>query len=139
MHIWRRLRATKSPRLLFGLHKKLVLTYDSSKLTDGAGAQLQRIYGIYSISRLVGAAYLHSPLFRVDYQGLSALEANAGDPDYHHDLNTLFHIKSDVKATDAFHKISLPDISIEALHELVAMFDTNQRSEEHTSELQSLV
>jgi hypothetical protein len=34
------------------LPNKVALTYDSTKLTDGAGAQLQRIYGTYSISRL---------------------------------------------------------------------------------------
>ncbi len=126
MQVWKRFRATRSRRLLFGLHKKLVLTYDNTKLTDGAGAQLQRVYGTYSISRLLGAAYLHSPLFRVDYQGLSALQANAANPDYHHDFNKLFHIRSDVKATDDFHEIRLPDVTIDALHELVVMFDTNQ-------------
>jgi hypothetical protein len=38
------------------LHDKLVLTYDNTKLTDGAGAQLQRIYGTYAVARFLGAA-----------------------------------------------------------------------------------
>ena len=111
---------------MHGLHKKLVLTYDNIKHTDGAGAQLQRIYGIYSISRLLGASYLHTPLSRVDYQGLSALEANVANPDFHHDFNNLFQIKSDVMPTDDFHRIKLPNISMEIVRELVAIFDANQ-------------
>ena len=95
-------------------------------MTDGVGAQLQRIYGIYSISRLLGASYLHSLLGRVDYQGLSALERNVADPGFHHQFNDLFQIKSDVMVTDGFHKINLPDISIEILHQLVAMFDRHE-------------
>ena len=79
---------------------KLVLTYSNTALTDGVGAQLHRIYGIYAISRLLGVPYLHSPLARVGYQGLAALEANAADPAFHHEFNDLFHIRSDVAASD---------------------------------------
>lgn len=52
------------------MRKKLVLTYDSCEMTDGVGAQLQRIQGAFAISQPLGAAYLHSPLSRVDYPGL---------------------------------------------------------------------
>lgn len=119
MNLWNNFR-------LFGLHKKLVLAYDNNTKTDGVGAQLQRIYGIYSISRLLGASYLHSPLGCVDYQGLFALEENVADPGFHHEFNDLFQIKSDVMPTDDFHKINLPDISMEILHQLVAMFDKHE-------------
>jgi hypothetical protein len=64
-----------------GRHPHIVLTYDNAALTDGVGAQLQRMYGIYAISRLLGTSYLHSPLSRVDYQGLAALEGDGLDPD----------------------------------------------------------
>lgn len=43
---------------------------------DGAGAQLQRIYGIYAVSRFLGAYYIHTPLKKFGYQGLAALEVN---------------------------------------------------------------
>src|SRR5260370_39042817 len=111
MNSWNRFRFAISGRGLSGLHQKLVLTYDNTRRTDGIGAQLQRIYGIYSISRLVGASYLHTPLARVDYQGLSALENNVTDPAYHYEFNDLLRIKSDVMPSDDFHKISLPNIS----------------------------
>ncbi len=108
---------------LSGLDKKLVLTYDNMRFTDGVGAQLHRIYGIYSISRLLGVPYLHSPLHRVDYQGLSALERNLADPGFQHAFNDLFQIKSDVAPTDHFHKIRLIHISMSIIHQLAALFD----------------
>ena len=73
-------------------------------MTDGVGAQLHRIYGIYAISRLLGVPYLHSPLARVGYQGLSALQANLADPALIIKFNNLFHITSDVLTTDGFYR-----------------------------------
>ena len=102
---------------------KLVLTYDNTKLTDGAGAQLQRIYGIYAVARLLGASYLHTPLRRVDYQGLAALERNVTDPDFHGTLNDLFRIDSDVLPADDLHRVELGNISMEDVDRLVAEFD----------------
>src|ERR1700737_2028415 len=97
---------------LSDVDKKLILTYDNRAKTDGVGAQLQRIYGIYSISRLLGARYLHSPLGCVNYQGLAALEGNVSDPGFHHEFNDIFQIKSDDFVTDDFHTIELPNISM---------------------------
>jgi hypothetical protein len=110
-------------RRLPGLHDKVVLTYDNSHCTDGVGSQLQRIYGTYAIARFLGASYLHTPLRRVDNQGLTALERNATDPGYHRQFNDLFHIESDVLPTADFHTTRLPNISLEALDQLVTMFD----------------
>jgi len=126
MNLRNKLRFAISKAGLAGLHRKLILTYDNTKMTDGAGAQLQRIYGTYSVARLVGAAYLHAPLGRVDYQGLSALESNLTDPGFHHEFNDLCRIESDVMPADDFHKINLPDISMETLRHLVDLFDRDQ-------------
>jgi len=79
------------------------------------GAQLQRIYGTYAVSRLLGAHYLHSPLFRVDYQGLSALEENVNDPSYHHAFNELCWIDSDVPPTDIFRTMEVANLTTEVL------------------------
>jgi len=40
----------------------LTLTYDNLAKQDGIGAQLQRIFGIYSISKKFHLGYLHSPI-----------------------------------------------------------------------------
>jgi hypothetical protein len=114
------------PVALPGLEQKLVLTYDGSVLTDGAGAQLQRIYGTYALARLLGAAYLHSPLRRVDYQGLAALERNVADPAFHHALNECFQIPSDVAPSDGFHDVRLRDVSMDTVTQLAATFDRNE-------------
>lgn len=40
--------------------KRIYLTYDNSSLQDGVGAQLQRIFGIYSICKRLKLSYIHS-------------------------------------------------------------------------------
>jgi hypothetical protein len=105
------------------LSEKLVLTYDNTAFNDAAGAQLQRIYGIYSVSRLLGASYLHTPLGRIGYQGLSALEEGILDPDFNREFNELLPIESDVLPTDDFHEVKVRDLTLEAVEQLVAQFD----------------
>ena len=106
-----------------GVDQRLVLTYDNEAQTDGVGAQLQRIYGTYAISRLLGVPYLHSPLVRVDYQGLAALEENESDPGFHQEFNSLFQIESDVVLTDECFNLNLRDVSAEMFHQLLAIVD----------------
>lgn len=72
------------------------LTYSNNTHTDGSGAQLQRIYGIYAISRLMKLPYIHSPLTQIDYQGLKALEENSTNQDIVHEYNKIFNIPSDI-------------------------------------------
>jgi hypothetical protein len=102
----------------------LVLTYDNAAMTDGAGAQLQRIYGTYAIARLLGVPYLHSPLANVGYQGLSALQANAADPDFHQLFNEVFSLPSDIdpsaSAVAGMPTLRLPNISLKVAEELIA-------------------
>jgi hypothetical protein len=98
----------------------LVLTYDNTAWTDGVGAQLQRIYGIYAVSRLLGVPYLHSPLAEVGYQGLSALQANAADPDFHRAFNELLDIPSDIVPSGELPTIRLPNIGLQVANELIA-------------------
>lgn len=43
----------------------LSITYDNCALQDGAGAQLQRIIGIYAISKFFRINYIHAPLKEV--------------------------------------------------------------------------
>jgi len=113
------------PVALPDLEKKLVLTYDSGVMHDGVGAQLQRNYGTYAIARLLGVIYLHSPLSRVDYQGLTALKKNFIDPQFHSEFNDLFQFRSDLMPSDEFYELNLQDISIDTVNRLVAKFDQN--------------
>jgi hypothetical protein len=48
------------------------LAYNPNKNADGLGAQMQRILGIFGLSRALGVGYAHT--------GLSRIETNPGDP-----------------------------------------------------------
>jgi hypothetical protein len=109
-----------------GVDQRLVLTYDNQALTDGVGAQLQRIYGTYAISRLLGVPYVHSPLARVGYQGLAALEENESDPGFHHEFNSLFQIKSDLVRTDDWFNLNLNVLSPAMFHQLLAIVEGDE-------------
>ena len=78
------------------MHTSIGLTYANDKLMDGAGAQLQRIYGIYALSRFFGFAYIHTPLRHIGYEGLAALERNASSGDAASKYNQVFNISSDM-------------------------------------------
>lgn len=73
----------------------LALSYDNTAVMDGAGSQLQRIYGIYALSRFLGVSYIHSPLKEIPYQGLLSLEKNEVSPELVSRYNQLFTIPSD--------------------------------------------
>ena len=75
----------------------IAVTYANDQHTDGAGAQLLRIYGIYAISRSLKIPYIHSPLKRIGYQGLSALENNSASAEVESEYNRIFEIPSDIE------------------------------------------
>ena len=58
---------------------ELAVTYDQNG-RDGLGSQLQRIYGLYALSRALDLKYVHTPLGHVDYQGLMPLLDRAHRP-----------------------------------------------------------
>ncbi len=75
----------------------IALTYANDKNMDGAGSQLQRMYGIYALSRYLNVPYVHSPLKEIGYQGLAALEKNVSSPDLRDRYNRVFTIPSDIE------------------------------------------
>ncbi len=77
-------------------YRTVAVTYANDQHMDGAGAQLHRIYGIYAISRSLNLPYIHSPIRKIGYQGLSALEINAGSAGAESRYNRVFDIPSDM-------------------------------------------
>jgi hypothetical protein len=73
----------------------LYLTYDNTKQTDGAGAQLQRIISLYLIAKGLNLKYIHSPIYHMVYQDLQSLENNKADDKQMEDYNILFNLPSD--------------------------------------------
>jgi hypothetical protein len=74
---------------------ELAVTYDSSIDSDGVGSQLQRIYGLWALSRDLGIKYVHTPLERVGYQGLMPLLDGNLAPDFADRFNAFFTLPSD--------------------------------------------
>lgn len=108
---WRTLRSPRKRDLV-------AVTYANDKHTDGAAAQLHRIYGVYALSRLLNLQYIHSPLNQIDYQGLAALERNSGDPEIVSRYNRQFNIASDTEVPENFITCELRDVTLRRIREL---------------------
>lgn len=74
---------------------EVAVTYDQEGASDGVGAQLQRIYGIYALARALHVKYVHTPLGQVQYQGLLSLLAGRTDPEFTARYNSFFSLPSD--------------------------------------------
>lgn len=74
---------------------QLAVTYDQRGASDGVGAQVQRIYGIYALARALGIKYVHTPLERVEYQGFIPLLTGRSDPNFVERYNAFFRLPSD--------------------------------------------
>jgi hypothetical protein len=77
---------------------KLYLTYDNEAMRDGAGAQLQRIFGIYSIAKKLKISYVHSGI-------IETIEERAHNAKSEHDLQNLIE---DLNANFSFPSSQLP-------------------------------
>jgi hypothetical protein len=85
----------------------VAVTYDQNA-SDGLGSQLQRIYGLYALSRALDIKYVHTPLGQVDYQGLMPLLAGRTDPDFAARCNSLFALPSDDFDLDGCERLLVP-------------------------------
>jgi hypothetical protein len=106
-------------------HPRLAVTYANDRMQDGAGAQLQRIYGVYALSRALGVPYVHTPLAHIGYHGLLALQENAPSDGLLEEYNHVFHIPSDIAlpATVAVDEMQDADVpAIERLRDTVGDF-----------------
>ncbi|HZO47501.1 MAG TPA: hypothetical protein VFB68_16510 [Xanthobacteraceae bacterium] len=88
--------------------ENVFLTYADDIGTDGVGAQLHRIYGIYCLSRLLGTKYLHSPIGRCDYQGMDAFQNQEKDPTFVDSFNRRFTLPSDRPTMPSPSEVTLP-------------------------------
>ncbi len=85
----------------------VAVTYDQNA-RDGLGSQLQRIYGLYALSRALDIRYVHTPLGKVDYQGLMPMLAGRTDPDFVARCNSFFALPSDDFDLDGCERLLVP-------------------------------
>ncbi|MBX9743560.1 MAG: hypothetical protein K2W99_08505 [Chthoniobacterales bacterium] len=95
-----------------GRLSNLAITHANDRYLDGAGAQLQRIYSIYALSRFFDISYVHSPIQKIGYYGLAALEQNETTPQIIARYNEVFTIPSDVEvpSTAIIHHLVRMDL-----------------------------
>jgi hypothetical protein len=106
--------------------QKIYLTYNNDAHTDGAGAQLYRIFGVYCLAKKFGLGYIHSPLKRIDHQGLEALRTQQPDESLVERFNKLCDISSDIEWPPNATVIDLPD-PMHGFHETL-ITDHNEAS-----------
>jgi hypothetical protein len=93
----------------------LYLTYDNEVMTDGAGAQFQRIISIYLTAKFFNLGYIHQGLSSMEYQGAKCLENNTSDPQQIDDYNKLINFPSTHNLTQFAEIYKVFDISEEII------------------------
>lgn len=91
---------------------ELAVTYDQHGASDGVGAQVQRIYGLYALARSLGIKYVHTPLERVEYQGFIALLNRSLDPNFVERYNTFFTLPSDDFDLEGCERIKIHNLNL---------------------------
>ena len=96
---------------------EVAITYDQNA-SDGLGAQLQRIYGLYALSRALDIKHVHTPLGQVEYQGLILLLTGRLDSDFTARYNAFFSLPSD-------------DFDLDGCEHLIVYFPDKQQVEDY--------
>jgi hypothetical protein len=104
----------RSPATPFGV---VAVTYDNERDSDGVGSQLQRIYGLYALSRGLNVKYVHTPLGRIGYQGLMPWLTGQLDPDYSERFNAFFWLPSDDFDIESAQRIRVHALNREVVEE----------------------
>jgi hypothetical protein len=106
----------------------IALTYANDILCDGAGSQLHRMYGVYALSRRFQVSYYHSPLKKIGYQGIVALENNENSEVLLKRYNDLFYLASDIELPNKYTTKMLMLGDGQALAGLVAQARENKNN-----------
>lgn len=106
---------------------EIAVTYDDSQ-TDGVGAQLQRIYGLYALSRSLHIKYVHTPLARVGYQGLLPLLAQRTDSDFAVRYNEFFSLPSDDFDLECCERVRVNNLTETEIEQYRQCVSTSGRS-----------
>ena len=76
------------------MRSSLTFTYDSLRGNDGTGAQLQRIFGIYAFTKLLGVKYLHSGIENLMIHSLDPFQNEEELKKYLKKVNETFNLPS---------------------------------------------
>lgn len=107
---------------------QLAVTYDQQGASDGVGAQLQRIYGLYALARTLNIKYVHTPLERVEYQGFIPLLTQTPDPTFVERYNSFFTLPSDDFDLAGCERIKIHDLALDTVEHYRAQAAATGRS-----------
>lgn len=80
--------------LFYSAKSKIILEYYDQKKTDGVGAQLQRIMGIYGLAIRYGFSFKKSSISNVAIHPLDPYQTNAEMSEFLNKLNTKYELPS---------------------------------------------
>lgn len=95
------------------MKSRVTLTYDSASGKDGTGAQLQRVFGIYSIAKLFKIGYLHTEIENLTITPLDPFQDEKALNSYLIRMNEKFALPSSIPRQTRFdrvHRISRLDL-----------------------------
>ena len=61
--------------------------YDNQSTQDGSGAQVQRIFAIYSLSKLIGVKYVNQKVVEIDFNPGDGINTHSEMREYIAKLN----------------------------------------------------
>jgi hypothetical protein len=105
-------------RLILILKPKIQLAYDNRNPIDGTGAQLQRILGIYCLSKFLDLDYVHKEVKDVSTHALDPFQDDYSRREFVVRVNKIFDLDSSTNAhpnTVFVSKLQLRGLIVEAL------------------------
>ena len=85
---------------------------------DGIGSQLQRIYGIYCLTRLFNTRYIHSPIAQLTSTNWNSLELYECDSAFLQEVNDFYSIPSDITVPSDAVVFDIPRLGVADLIQL---------------------
>ena len=107
---------------------ELAVTYDQHRTSDGIGAQLQRIYGLYALARSLNIKYVHTPLEQVGYQGFISMLTRRMDPTFVERYNAFFTLPSDDFELEGCERIKIHTLNLATVERYRAQAAATGRS-----------
>lgn len=98
--------------------KRVYLTYDNLAKQDGAGAQLQRIFGVYSISMKLRIPYFHSKILETIEERAHNAESADDLMEFLDQVNRNFELPS-VVLPSRYREIRVHNITVKRLAKIV--------------------
>lgn len=107
---------------------KVFLTYESEEVPDGAGAQLQRIAGLYGLAKHIRIGYLHTGLADISWNPGDGINSKSERLQALTELNDAFALQSSERRKGVLKEVHLKSFGLKSLV-LVLYYKLTARSQ----------